>query len=530
MSLDFGEGAKREGQIALARKWRPARFAEVVGQEHAVRTLSNALATGRLHHAYMFTGTRGIGKTTLARILAKGFNCPEAKDGEPCCECSSCRQVDAGNHPDVIEMDAASTTQVDSMRELLDTANYAPSIGPFKVYIIDEVHMLSRHSFNAMLKTLEEPPAHIKFILATTDPQQVPATVQSRCLRFALRRLPREEIASHLAKVLEAEGNEHDGESLELIASRADGSVRDALSVLDEALAADGSLGAAAVRDLLGMAGADLVPRLMERIVAGDAAGAVQISADMHAEAVDPDGVLAGIAEAVHRGQLAQVSPGLDDGVAASLEPIRAQLLYDIATKARASLPVAPDPKAAFDMALLRMVSLLSMDLAALAPGAPAARPKESPASGPSPDTRAGVDSPAPAAPKGVPADAAQWEAFSGSLDPRTQSLAKECSFASLDGDTINLVLDPAKEHLRANEEALAREVKKRYGDGASISIAISGGEKRGEGPSTPAAAEKEREREKDRKATEAIEGSEEMRKIKDAFPNSTVEGAGGAR
>jgi DNA polymerase-3 subunit gamma/tau len=231
----------------LARKWRPRTFAELVGQEHVVRALENALAQQRLHHAYLFTGTRGVGKTTLARIIAKALNCETGVTATPCGRCTACTEIDGGRFVDLLELDAASNTQVDNMRELLENALYAPTAGRYKVYIIDEVHMLSRSAFNAMLKTLEEPPQHVKFILATTEPQRVPVTVLSRCLQFSLKRIPQQQIASRLQHILEAEGIRCEPAALPLIARAAQGSMRDALSLLDQAIAhggADARLGA----------------------------------------------------------------------------------------------------------------------------------------------------------------------------------------------------------------------------------------------------------------------------------------------
>lgn len=230
---------------ALARKWRPKTFADLVGQEHIVQALQNALAKGRLHHAYLLTGTRGVGKTTIARILAKAFNCTEPQQGEPCGQCASCSAIDQNRFPDLLEIDAASNTGIDNIREVLENAQYAPTSGKYKVYIIDEVHMLSKSAFNAMLKTLEEPPPHVKFILATTDPQKVPVTVLSRCLQFVLHNMTPQQVATHLAHVLDCEGTPYETPALHLLARAAAGSMRDALSLLDQAIA----MGAGAVRE-----------------------------------------------------------------------------------------------------------------------------------------------------------------------------------------------------------------------------------------------------------------------------------------
>src|SRR4029078_2125177 len=260
----------------LARKWRPRDFASLVGQEHGVRALRHALEQQRLHHAYLFTGTRGVGKTTLARILAKCLNCETGITPQPCGKCSACIEIDGGRFVDLLEVDAATNTKVDEMRELLDTAQYIPVSGRFKVYMIDEVHMLSRHAFNSMLKTLEEPPEHVKFILATTAPQRLPITALSRCLQFNLKPLPPATLAAHLKHVLEVEGIAFEEPALDLIAKAAAGSVRDRLSPLDQAIPhGGGKVARASVADMLGSLGADLVWPILERIAAGDGAGTV---------------------------------------------------------------------------------------------------------------------------------------------------------------------------------------------------------------------------------------------------------------
>src|SRR6202049_161128 len=251
----------------LARKWRPKRFSELAGQEHVVQALTNAIERGRLHHAYLLTGTRGVGKTTIARILAKSLNCVNGVTASPCGVCPACVDIDAGRFVDLLELDAASNTGIDNMREILDNARYAPTVGRYKVYLIDEVHMLSKAAFNSMLKTLEEPPEHVKFILATTDPQRVPVTILSRCLQFNLKPLPPGLIAGHLKHVLTAEGVAFEEAALLLLAKAAAGSLRDSLSLLDQAIAhGGGKVSAAQVADMLGSLGGDLVWPLLERI------------------------------------------------------------------------------------------------------------------------------------------------------------------------------------------------------------------------------------------------------------------------
>src|SRR6202047_3726264 len=263
--------------IVLARKWRPKRFAEMVGQEHVLRALSNALDTGKVHHAFLFTGTRGVGKTTVARILAKSLNCETGVSSNPCGVCAACREIDEGRFIDLIEVDAASRTKVDDTRELLDNVQYAPTRGRYKVYLIDEVHMLSTSSFNALLKTLEEPPPHVKFLLATTDPQKLPVTVLSRCLQFNLKRLPAADIAAHMRPTLEQGGAGFDAAGLRLVAQAADGSVRDALSLLDQLIAfGGGQAGEAQARAMLGTISRDHVVRIVELLAAADTAALVR--------------------------------------------------------------------------------------------------------------------------------------------------------------------------------------------------------------------------------------------------------------
>jgi DNA polymerase-3 subunit gamma/tau len=354
----------------LARKWRPRSFATLVGQEHVVRALTNALEQQRLHHAYLFTGTRGVGKTTLARILAKALNCETGITAAPCGQCSSCLEIDTGRFVDLIEVDAATNTKVDEMRQLLDNAAYAPTRGRFKVYVIDEVHMLSASSFNAMLKTLEEPPEHIKFILATTDPQKIPVTVLSRCLQFNLKNMPAAAISTHLARVLAEEGIAAEGEALALIAQAARGSMRDALSLLDQAIAYSGAdVTAAAVRGMLGTIDSGHLLEALEAVAAGDAARALAVADDMEARSLSFDGALGELGRILHRIALAQAAPDAipEDwpdrarvlALARAIDPEDAQLYYQIAVHGRRDLPLAPDEYAGFSMTLMRMLAFV---------------------------------------------------------------------------------------------------------------------------------------------------------------------------
>src|SRR6266513_3604094 len=297
----------------LARKWRPKAFAELTGQEHVVTALSNALATGRLHHAYLLTRTRGVGKTTIARILAKSLNCiTKGITAEPCGTCSSCVDIDAGRLVDLLELDAASNTGIDNMREILDNARYAPTVGRYKVYLIDEVHMLSKAAFNSMLKTLEEPPEHVKFVLATTDPQKIPVTVLSRCLQFNLKPLSPALIAARVAQILDAESIAYDEGGIALIARAAQGSVRDALSLLDQAIAfGAGEVRESVVRSMLGAVDRDHVYRIVDALVAHDGAALLAESAVLGARGLAFDTALDELASVFHRIAVAQVVPAV---------------------------------------------------------------------------------------------------------------------------------------------------------------------------------------------------------------------------
>ncbi|MCW3478285.1 DNA polymerase III subunit gamma/tau [Neisseriaceae bacterium JH1-16] len=368
----------------LARKWRPKRFADLVGQEHVVRALSNALADNRLHHAYLLTGTRGVGKTTIARILAKSLNCETGVTAEPCGVCSACTQIDAGRFVDLLEIDAASNTGIDNIREVLENAQYAPTAGRFKVYIIDEVHMLSKSAFNAMLKTLEEPPAHVKFILATTDPQKVPVTVLSRCLQFSLRNMTPQQVSAHLAHVLDVEALPYEAPALALLGRAASGSMRDALSLLDQAIAYGvGRVEESGVRAMLGAVDRRYLFTLLDALAAGEGAQLIAEAEALAERGIGFDSALAEIAAVLQQIALYQTVPAAlpDDeperdaivALAAALSPEDVQLYYQIALHGRKDLPLAPDEHAGFSMTLLRMLAFRPLSLDAVASEAPAA-------------------------------------------------------------------------------------------------------------------------------------------------------------
>ncbi len=375
----------------LARKWRPKNFTELTGQEHVVKALTNALQQNRLHHAYLFTGTRGVGKTTLARILAKALNCENGITATPCGACDACLQIDGGHFIDLIELDAASNTQVDNMRDLLENALYAPTSARFKIYIIDEVHMLSKSAFNAMLKTLEEPPAHVKFVLATTDPQKIPVTVLSRCLQFNLKQIPSTRIADYLNTILTQEEIPADNVSLAIIAQAAQGSMRDALSILDQAIAyGEGKVTETAVRDMLGVMDQRYRYNLLEALASKDGQQLLSLADEMEAQCLSFETALQDLASTLHHIALAQVLPQTisEDipeyqqimSLAKTFSAEDIQLFYQIALHGRDELSLAPDEYAGFTMTLIRMLTFMPDNLSTDLPvrQSPGTSPKQS--------------------------------------------------------------------------------------------------------------------------------------------------------
>ena len=469
---------------ALARKWRPRNFDAIVGQEHVVRALVNAFERDRLHHAYLFSGTRGVGKTTIARVFAKGLNCDQGPAARPCGECGACREIDEGRHIDLIEVDAASRARVEETRDLLDNVQYAPIRARFKVYLIDEVHMFSRHSFNALLKTLEEPPPHVKFLLATTDPQRLPVTILSRCLQFGLRRLRVEEIAAELARISEAEEIAADPPALRVLSRAADGSMRDALSLLDQAAAyGAGRVVASDVRALIGTVGRERLFALLEALASLDAAAMIEALDKLAGEAADFEAVLAEIIEAVGRMAALQVVPaGREDDeeldalrdLADRIPPEALQLYYQIGTMGRRDLPYAPHPRGAFEMTMLRMVAFAPAPNPAISTGpnddavpssvpppvapasAPAAPGLPSPADPsnavPPPAARRGPDPPPAARPLGAGESLASsdWAEVCArlALNGVTGQLAANCVVRRHTEKTVDLDLSPEQEQL----------------------------------------------------------------------------------
>jgi DNA polymerase III subunit gamma/tau len=527
--------------LVLARKWRPRAFAELVGQEHVVRALTNALDSGRVHHAFLFTGTRGVGKTTVARLLAKALNCETGVHARPCGVCSACQEIDAGRFVDLIEVDAASRTKVEDTRELLENVQYAPSRGRYKVYLIDEVHMLSGHSFNALLKTLEEPPPHVKFLFATTDPQKLPVTVVSRCLQFHLKRLPPALIVERLALILAAEGIAVEPAALPLLARAADGSLRDALSLLDQALVfGAGRILEHDVRAMLGTIDRGHVVRVAECLAAGDGAGLVATLQALDEQAPDYDQVLAELAGLLERLALEQVVPGagaeggrdaaLATALAGRLRPEDVQLYYQIALVGRRDLGLAPEPRVGFEMTLLRMLAFRPLPPGAAegvggnraeapraaAPAMPAEPARRPPAAG-------RVDEQAPAA------DAAtDWPELLGRLDlgGAAHQLAANCLWLGREGQTVRLRLDARNDALRTpqTEERLAQALGRHFG--APIRLVIERDEAPGASPlaaDTPAKIEARQVAAEIAAARAALEAEPAVRALKERFGASVA-------
>ncbi|MGM0592978.1 MAG: DNA polymerase III subunit gamma/tau [Pseudomonadota bacterium] len=551
----------------LARKWRPRNFPQMVGQTHVLRALINALDNDRLHHAFLFTGTRGVGKTTVARILAKSINCEQGMSSTPCGECSACREIDEGRFVDLIEVDAASRTKVEDTRELLENVQYAPTRGRYKVYLIDEVHMLSGHSFNALLKTLEEPPPHVKFLLATTDPQRLPVTILSRCLQFNLKRLGLEPIRDYLAQILEQEGIVAESAALLELARAADGSMRDALSLLDQAIAyGGGEVALTAVREMLGSIDRHRVLHLLQTLATGEAEAALGAVAELDEQSPDYAGVLAELNSLLHRLALAQQAPAaLDDSfgdrealleLAQQLAPEQVQLYYQIGVTGRRDLPLAPDPRSGFEMVLLRMLAFRPAPRSgATAVGGQRRAEPASAASTASPPPAAEASQTAePAA--AAPADAVQEPAPEQAAPPAaeeagplaaptpldgpgawaelvaklplagmTRQLAEHTALLSHTGERVVLALEPGFETLLNPkfEQGLAQALQMYYEK--PISLTIQSGETPSEA-ATPRQQREQQQQARQQQAQQAIEADPELQSLLDHFdgqvdPNS---------
>jgi len=516
--------------LVLARKWRPKDFSDTVGQEHVLQALINALESGRLHHAYLFTGTRGVGKTTIARILAKALNCETGVTAEPCGECSACREIDEGRFVDLIEVDAASKTKVDDTRDLLDNVQYAPARGRYKVYLIDEVHMLSKSSFNALLKTLEEPPPHVKFLLATTDPQKLPATVLSRCLQFNLKRMTPRLITERLAHICEAESVEFDSAALATLARAADGSMRDALSLLDQAIAyCGGKLEEQQVAMMLGTIDKDHVVRLLRLLVDDDGKGIIDAIREIDEQFPDYARLLDDLARDLQRIAVFQVvgaSDSEDDLSEQEIEELAAripmadvQLFYQTALLGRRDLHLAPDPRSGAEMTLLRMLAFRpATNNATSAPpvagagsradaGRPAATRKKSP-------EIVGKETQTTPPAAWTEPDWHQLVSDLG-LQGAVRLLASNCSYLDRTGNTVHLNLDPRSESLltKQRSDALAKRLSDHFGEQLRVEVAI--GKAAGE---TPLQAESRMADEQLETARQVLEADPNVQRLKEMF------------
>ncbi|MFH0342542.1 MAG: DNA polymerase III subunit gamma/tau [Chromatiales bacterium] len=502
----------------LARKWRPRRFEELVGQDHVVRALTNALNSGRIHHAYLFTGTRGIGKTTVARILAKALNCEAGVSSQPCGACTSCTEIDEGRFIDLIEVDAASRTRVDETRELLENVPYAPTRGRFKVYLVDEVHMFSNHSFNALLKTLEEPPPHVKFLLATTEPKKLPVTILSRCLQFNLKRIPQQIVEQQLERILKEENVSSDSASRRMIAEAADGSVRDALSLLDQAIAYCGaSLLADDIGRMLGTVDRRQVVSLVQTLANQDAQGLLRQIDQLAALTPDFEQTLAEVLGILHRIAVSQVLPeaevNADDEdqavrvLATCLTPEDCQLFYQTALIGRRDLAFTPNPRRGFEMVMLRMLAFSREDGS-----------NEKPRAGNETLTPAPAETRIVAAPATASADAGAWQQLIDelALSGLVRELAMQCVPADHLGPDLHLVAPPAARHLVNDniESRLAEALQNHYGRGSRLKISVADLA----GRASPADLEAQAARKRRAQVQLALEKDPNVQALREAF------------
>ncbi len=537
----FGDNASPA--VALARKWRPRVFADLKGQEHVVRALSNALTQGRLHHAYLLTGTRGVGKTTLARILAKCLNCERGVTAEPCGVCSACTQIDAGRFVDLLELDAASNTGVDNMREVLE--QYAPTVGRYKVYIIDEVHMLSKPAFNSMLKTLEEPPAHVKFILATTDPQKIPVTVLSRCLQFNLKPMTPALVAQHLGEVLAQEQVECEPAALNLLARAAAGSMRDALSLTDQAIAyGGGRVEAAAVDAMLGTVRRDYLYDLLDALAARDGRAVLDQVRQLAERGISLDAALQDLGHVLTQLALLQQAPAAVEAgesdlarmqvLAARLDAEALQLYYQIALNGRRDLPYAPDELSGFSMTLLRMLAFTPGPApeaslrtpSAAEPVERAVPPAMAPAARPT-AAAATLPKPAPAAPlvasERPPPGAWDWLQVVAALrlGGMAKMLADHCELVAREGRQVRLRVGEAHRHLldRAYKDRLVASLRERHGADLEVEFEV--------GTVAEATPQQVRTREREARQAEAVAAIETdpfVRELVENFDATVIE------
>lgn len=524
----------------LATRWRPGKFDELVGQEHVLRALTNALDNDRVHHAFLFTGTRGVGKTTIARILAKSLNCEQGVSSKPCGECSACTAIEQGRFVDLIEVDAASRTKVEDTRELLDNVQYAPTQGRYKVYLIDEVHMLSTHSFNALLKTLEEPPPHVKFLLATTDPQKLPVTILSRCLQYNLKRLTMDQIQQQLVHILDQEQVKYAAGACSAIARAADGSMRDALSLLDQAIAyCDYDLRVKEVHEMLGSIEQNYLYKILVALSNQDASLIMQLVTQIAERAPDFKQLLAELISLLHRVALVQQVPdALDDWwedreqlleLAKILKVEDVQLYYQIAVTGRRDLSWVPDQKSGVEMLLLRMLAFRPVDAATSAQSSsssistqqvdtekhvavtsPAAKTK-------SPTGQKAVSSPSPAKKPAGNSGANEWNEMIRKMQIAgpVRQLANYCAFEGMQNDTVQLVLDPKYESICSKDmqQRLEEALQNSFGSNLKLNMSFRGSE-----IESPVATTNRQANEKHQEAVNSIKQDSTVQEIQNMF------------
>ncbi len=520
--------------LVLARKWRPKDFADTVGQEHVLQALMNALETGRLHHAYLFTGTRGVGKTTIARILAKALNCEQGVSANPCGECSACVEIDEGRFVDLIEVDAASKTKVDDTRDLLDRVQYAAARGRYKVYLIDEVHMLSKSSFNALLKTLEEPPEHVKFLLATTDPQKLPVTVLSRCLQFNLKRMTPRLISDRLTEICAAESIDAEPAALALIARAADGSMRDALSLLDQAIAyCGGTVGEQSTATMLGTIDRDHVLRLLRLLAADDANGLIEAIREIDEQFPDYGRLLEDLARDLQKVAVYQVTGACDSEdalteqevaeLAEAMSSADVQLYYQVAIMGRRDLHLAPDPRSGAEMTLVRMLAFrpASAEVPASSGGgsAPASKSQARAAPARALQAKPAQSKPVPA----EPAQAARWSEPDWSklvadlgLTGAVRLLASNCAYLRRDGNVIHLGLDQRSESMltKSRKDQIGERLSQHFNEALVVDIEIGATEER----ETPLQQESRLADERLEQARQTLESDPNVQTLKNMF------------
>lgn len=522
----------------LARKWRPSNFTQLVGQEHVSQSLMHALQHDRLHHAYLFTGTRGVGKTTVARILAKAINCENLKDCNPCGECRVCRDFEQGRFMDLIEVDAASRTKVEDTRDLLDNAQYAPNQGRYKVYLIDEVHMLSGHSFNALLKTLEEPPPHVKFLLATTDPHKIPVTVLSRCLQFNLKRLLPEQIAEQMRYILGQEGINFEDIALKVLARAADGSLRDGLSLLDQAIVyGSGAVSREAVTGMLGTVAQQPVEDILSALALGNAGALMKKVAGIAELAPDFADIMQQMLRILHRVALTQQVPDFIDHefdealvrqLAETLSLEDVQLFYQIGLIGRRDLELAPDPRCGFEMTLLRMLAFrpetVESGRSSPVPIVEAMpQPQVKTAFHAAHMPAAAVETSAKQA-DSLPADSGNWTEIIAALNlgGLVRELANNCVLESMDGNICRLLLDPGYKQVGSKTEDKLRDALQKY-YGRPLKLVIT---PQAVLQMTPALEMQKAKEDRQQSAVDSINADQNVLALKEAFGARIIPGS----